>query len=105
MPSRPFPEPPIPVSATWEDGSQLIQVTFDQPIADGALDAANWSFLPVALVNVDSVIVSAGVVRVVLTGVPDSVTDVSFNPPPFDVVADGTGEPAEGFSNYPVVTS
>lgn len=95
----------MPSGATWGSGSTLIEVSFDQPLADGGLDAGNWTFQPPGAVVVSTAAVSGGVVQLQLSSSPLSVTTVSYAPPPFDAVASGSGLAAEAFSDYPVVTT
>lgn len=95
----------MPSGATWESGSTLIEVTFDQPLEDGALDAGNWSFAPPGPAVINGASVAGGVVQLQLSAAPLSVSTVSFAPPPFDVVAAGSGLSAAAFSGFPVVTT
>lgn len=103
MPSRPFPDPPVPAGATWQSGTAIVVVTFDQALADGALDAGNWFVSTGGPASVTGAAVVGGVVQVQLNAAPLSVNTVSFAPPPFDVVAAGSGLAAAAFSGFPVV--
>lgn len=102
MPSRAFPEPLIPVAATWMDGSALVEVVFDQPLVEGVLEAGNWS-VPGAALSAAHALGAA--VRLELIGEPTVVSTVSYSPPPFDVTAAATGTPALAFSDFPVQTT
>jgi len=103
MPFLRFPDPPpVPVSAMWESGSTEIAVLFDQPLMDGPIEPTNWTFQPASFQTVVAAEVIDGNVLLTLSGSPPAVESVSYSPPPFDVVSDATGEPAEGFSEFPV---
>jgi len=105
MPFPRFPEPPVPAGATWESGTAIVEVTFDQPLENGALDAGNWAVATGSPASVTGASVVGGVVQVQLNAAPLSVSTVSFAPPPFDVVAAGSGLAAAAFSGFPVVTT
>lgn len=105
MPSRPFPDPPEPSSATWQSGTNLVEMVFDQVLSDGVLDTANWLVATGGPASVTGASVVGGVVQITLSAVPASVTAVTFSPPPFDVVAAGSGLAAEAFTGFPVVTT
>ena len=105
MPFLRFLEPPVPAGATWESGTSIVVVTFDQPLEDGVLDAGNWTVATGGPASVTGASVVGGVVQVQLNAVPFAVTTVSFAPPPFDVVAAGSGLEAAAFSGFPVVTT
>jgi hypothetical protein len=103
MPFLPFPEQgPVPVNAMWESGTAEIAVLFDQPLMDGPLEASNWSYQPPELPTIVAAEVIEGNVLLTLNGPPAQVNSVSYSPPPFDVVGADGGEPAEGFSDFPV---
>lgn len=95
----------MPSSATWQSGTSVVEVTFDQALEDGALDAGNWTVVVGGPASVTGASVVSGVVQVQLSAAPLSVTSVSYDPPPFDVVAAGSASAAEAFADYPVVTT
>jgi len=87
----------------WESGTAIVVVTFDQPLENGALDSGNWTVVTGGPASVTGASVVGGVVQVTLSAAPLSVSSVSFAPPPFDVVAAGSGLAAAAFSGFPVV--
>lgn len=95
----------MPAGATWQMGTTLIEVSFSEPVVDsGSLDAGNWSYSPPDLASITSVASVGGIVRITLDAAPLSITGVSFDPPPFDVVGQVSGLNAEAFADFPVAT-
>jgi len=84
-------------------------VTFDQPLnTDAALDTGNWT----ARIDGDAYSTSlAGaldrVVSLAITvGAPDpGIDQVTFAPPPNDVIGSGSGLAALAFADYPLVAA
>lgn len=95
----------MPVNA---DGSALpaaLLITLDQACINGPVDAANYSFRwggdrytgAIASVSADQILVQPG------APTPEAGADqLSYAPPPFDVVSALNGLPMAGFTKYPI---
>lgn len=108
MPFRSFPEFLFPVTALQASPTS-IDVTFNAPVVPGPLDAGNWSAktgpatFPTAASSAEALgPPDAGVVRITLAGF-GAFTLVSYNPPPFDVTAVGSGVASAAFTDFPVM--
>lgn len=91
----PPPEAPVPTGAV-QTGTREITVTFDLLLADGSLDATNWSATGDDLLIPASDATAIGNDVVILMASSGSFASVMYSPPPFDVVGEN-GAAAEGF--------
>lgn len=97
------PDPPSPISATFVLGTLV--VTFDQALAGGAVNAANWTACDSGnRRDCTGALVVGSEVRLTLGPplLPCSPDGVTFAPPPFDVVSAASGLPAAGFADFPI---
>lgn len=101
LPAR---EAPLPISATFNAASEILIVTFDQPIIPGILDTLNWrvrvsnqGYDPTTSIATDSIVTS-----ILAPPDPDIGADVCrYAPPPFDVIGQNA-LPAPAFADFPV---
>ena len=97
---------PVPIAAVFDAGKTAVQVTFDQPLAtDPALDTANWTMRIDGDAYSTSLAGALGpVVSLAITaGAPDpGIDQVTFAPPPNDVLATSSGLAAAAFADYPL---
>jgi hypothetical protein len=95
------PEAPVPVGAVWDQLAQVLTISFDKQLVAAVLDVSNWSLaynpgLPAAATPIGAE--SAGdEVLLTFTGVSGTLGDVTYDPPPFDVVG-VNGAAVEAFS-------
>lgn len=99
--------PPLPLSATFNLGSLAWSCTFDQPLQAGALDFANWSLRASGDAYTATSAAAAGSVvsgiATIATPAP-AADDITFAPPPFDVLS-LAGLPAIAFADFPLVVT
>jgi hypothetical protein len=107
MRSRHFPDPPPPevVSAVWVGGVRQVVVTFDVDLATppGGFDLANWKLTygggtkSPSGASVDAP--GSGNVITLQFDASPGVSQIAYDPPPFDVVGAGPGgTAAAGFT-------
>jgi hypothetical protein len=96
---------PVIVDADGSAMPTALLLTFDQVLVAGSLNLGNWSvFWGGRVYSVASASASAD--QVIITGSQASTfpfpDQVSFSPPPFDVVGASGGLPAAAFSAFPI---
>lgn len=101
------PEPPLPVSATYNLTTDTFQVVFDRQLRnDPAVDAANWVMTKPPGPWREGLNVQVrgfsvfGTTQPRLGGPP--VGEIEYTPPPFDVLG-RVGGVAPAFAGFPLV--
>jgi hypothetical protein len=101
------PEPPVPIAAEWVAPILTLIVTFSRPLLVGLVDPTNWGlkydgrryegdYAQISSSDPTKVLVDMVDLAAALPG-----RTCSYQPPPYDVVAQG-GPPAAAFAAYPV---
>ena len=106
-------DPPVPQSASYSRGADLLTVIFDKPLAPGPISAANWTGVRtdsggIAVTNFvgSSAFAAAGdtVTGTCVTTVPGSgQSRVSYDASPPDLVG-ADGAPVAAFADFPLST-
>lgn len=94
------PAAPFPVEATNPSAGVLL-VRFNEPIQNVPIDAGNWSINGLTVTNAQRDQFFENRVRLDFDP-PDPPVNVSYSPPPFDVLSSVTGIAAEPFAGFPV---
>lgn len=99
-------DPPMIVSGTWANGSSEAILVFDRAMTRPSADPSPWTAnVGLGVHNATSVVLlnpTTVRVRFPATGPAFGTANITYLPPPVNLVGDPDGSAVESFTNYPL---